>query len=211
MINSFLTWFDSISKRERMILIITVTVAIIYSWDNFFYQPLQIQKKSLSIELLSLQSNIQEQEILASTITTKGNVDPNLVKQKKLAKIKLEIKSLKEQLEVGVKQFVPAENMAQALQQILNQNKNLTLIKLETLPVAALLDTPEQKPWLFKHALNITITGSYFETLDYLKSLESLAWHINWNSIDYQVDDYPLAITTFQIYTLSFEEQWLGL
>ena len=69
----------------------------------------------------------------------------------------------------------------------------------------------EQKPWLFKHALNITITGSYFETLDYLKSLESLAWHINWNSIDYQVDDYPLAITTFQIYTLSFEEQWLGL
>jgi hypothetical protein len=32
-----------------------------------------------------------------------------------------------------------------------------------------------------------------------------------WDSIDYQVKNYPLAETTIRAYTLSFEESWLGV
>ena len=49
------------------------------------------------------------------------------------------------------------------------------------------------------------------DTVNYLKSLESLPWRFSWDSVDYQVKQYPVAETTLRLYTLSFEENWLGL
>ncbi len=211
MIHSFMTWFDSISKREKVILIITVITMIIYAWNNYFYEPLQLDRKQLSTQLSALKTDISTQKLLATQIELAGKVDPNAENKKKLSEIKLELQKLKDQLKLDAKQFVSSQTMSVVLQQILQQDHSLSLLKLDTLPVAGLFDSAENKSWIFKHSLNITIEGSYFDSLNYLKSLESLDWFISWDSIDYKVSEYPLAITTFQLYTLSFEEQWLGL
>jgi MSHA biogenesis protein MshJ len=57
----------------------------------------------------------------------------------------------------------------------------------------------------------ITLQGDYFSTLNYLKSLETLPWRIHWDSIAYRVTEYPLAETRIQVYTLSFDEDLLGV
>jgi len=211
MINSFMAWLYSISKREKVILIITLITLIVYAWNNYFYEPLQVEKKQLSAQLSSLKTNTATQKLLATQIELAGKQDPNTKNKKKLLEINPELQELKQRLELDTKLFVSSQTMAVVLQQMLQQDHGLTLLKLDTLPVAGLFGTPEKKSWLFKHTLNITIEGSYFDTLNYLKSLESLDWFISWESIDYKVSEYPLAITTFQLYTLSFEEQWLGL
>jgi MSHA biogenesis protein MshJ len=108
--------------------------------------------------------------------------------------------------------LVPPQLMSVALSDILNQNNHLTLIKLDTLPVTTLLEskTSQANP-IYKHGLAITFAGSYLDTLNYLKALESLPWHFIWESIDFQVKNYPIAETTIKVYTLSFKEIWLGV
>ena len=209
--NSFMTWFDALSKREKVILISTATVAIIYAWLTYFYGPLQAEQKKLSTTLTTLKTDIAEQNLLALQIEVAGKVDPNAKNKKMLVDLKTELSNLKDQLKVDAKQFVSSQTMSAVLQQLLQKDNGLSLLELNTLPVTGLFDTPDKKSWIFKHTLNITIEGRYFDTLDYLTSLESLDWFISWDSIDFNVSEYPLATTTFQLYTLSFEEQWLGL
>lgn len=56
---------------------------------------------------------------------------------------------------------------------------------------------------VFKHAVVIQLEGSYFDVVDYLSALENLPWKFYWAELDYRVIDYPKAIVTLEVYTLS--------
>jgi len=209
--SSLLTRFNATSAREKLILLLTAIAIIWGVWDAFVYQPLTQQKNKLSTELFSLKIELSAQEMAAKQIEASGKIDPNTANKQKLDAINDQLKTLKQQLDIGNKRFVSAHSMAQVLQEMLQKNKRLTLVNLETLPVTDLSTLGQQKSWIFRHGLSITIHGNFFDTLNYLQSLESLTWRFNWNNINYQVKDFPTAETTFQVYTLSFEENWLGL
>ena len=57
----------------------------------------------------------------------------------------------------------------------------------------------------------MTLEGSYFQTLSFLKRLEDMESGFFWRSVDYQVTDYPKAQIVIQIMTLSLEEEWIGV
>lgn len=204
--------FDALTQREKIIAISALLVGLWVGWDNLFYQPTQKKQKALHQELTSLKQQITSQQLIAITLENSPHIDPNLNNQKKLAEIKVEYKHQQELMMQGDKSFVPPHLMAVALSDILNQNTQLTLIKLNTLPVATLLESKQaQTDPIYKHGLVITFSGSYLDTLNYLKALESLPWRFIWESIDYQVKDYPIAEATIKAYTLSFKESWLGV
>ena len=53
-----------------------------------------------------------------------------------------------------------------------------------------------------RYELRLELEGSYLGTLRYLRALEALPWKFFWESVDYEVIEYPLARVTLQIYTL---------
>ncbi|VUD56796.1 hypothetical protein TDB9533_02403 [Thalassocella blandensis] len=63
---------------------------------------------------------------------------------------------------------------------------------------------------LYKHAVKLAIEGEYFTVVDYLKSIEELPWKIYWQTLDYQVQDYPRAKVVLEVYTLSTEKGFIG-
>jgi len=211
MINTLLERFNSLSTREKIISLSTLLVLFWGIWDNLIYQPITTEQKRLNLELTNLNNNLTVNQQVAIQLEALGKIDPNKENKQSLKKIKLELKKLKLQLETGNKKFVPAHLMTEVLQDMLRQNKGLKLISLKTLAITTLSENKQLKSWIYRHGLSITLSGSYFNTLKYLKSLESSPWRFNWESINYQVKQYPEAETTFRIYTLSFEENWLGL
>ncbi|HBC57674.1 MAG TPA: hypothetical protein DCZ03_10965 [Gammaproteobacteria bacterium] len=56
---------------------------------------------------------------------------------------------------------------------------------------------------VYRYPLAITFSGDYFDTLAYLKKLESMEWRPVWETLEYEVTGYPQAKVTLQIYTLS--------
>lgn len=203
--------FAALSQREKIIVTFALLAAIGFSWDHFFYQPTQKKQQSLQQELSRLKQQTNELKLAITKLKNTSYIDPNLNNQNKLTELKAEYNRQRE-LMMTDKSLVTPQLMASALGDMLNQNKQLSLIKLNTLPVAPLVESkhPQQNP-IYKHGLIITFSGSYLDTLNYLKALERLPWHFIWDSIDYQVKDHPIAETTIKIYTLSFKESWLDV
>jgi len=211
MINKLLSRFNSLTDREQLIFIATLFIVVWSAWDSFFYQPMADEKKQYTAELSEIENQLATYQQTASNIETQGKLDPNLVNKTKLTQVKSQLAALKSQLGLGEKEFVSAHKMAGLLTDMLNQNNGLTLTKLETLPVTTLSDDKQQQSWVYRHGLSLTLRGNFINTVNYLKALESLPWQFSWDSVNYQVIQYPVAETTLRLYTLSFEENWLGL
>lgn len=211
MTNALLEKFNNLTAREKNIFFATLLVVVWSAWDSYVYQPIITKQDQLTSELSTLKIQLSAQQQAATQIEAIGKIDPNQANKKKLTEVKSHLQKLKQQLDIGDKKFVPADLMAGVLHDMLKQNTGLNLVNLETLPVTTLSESSQQQSWVYRHGLSITLSGNYFNTLNYLKSLESLPWRFNWDTIDYQVIEYPVAETTLNVYTLSFEENWLGL
>ena len=211
MTDSLLERFNGLTAREKTIFFSTLLIVVWGAWDAYIYQPIKTKQEQLTNELNTINIQLSAQRQAATQIEALGKIDPDQANKHKLTEVKLELQKLKQQLDIGDKKFVPAGLMAEVLRDMLKQNTGLKLIRLETLPVTTLSESSQQQSWVYRHGLSITLSGNYFNTLNYLKSLESLPWRFNWDSIDYQVIEYPVAKTTINVYTLSFEENWLGL
>lgn len=211
MINKLREQFRNLTSREKIILIATVIICLWGAWDTFFWSPLKQQQHLLQQELSSLDQQLSVQQQTAIKLETGSSVDPNLAAKNKLTELNAELARLQNRMMDEGEKFVPPRLMAKVLNDLLNQNQQLTLLKLDTLPITTLSEEKDQFFPVYKHGLALTFSGVYSDTLAYLKSLESLPWRINWDSIDYQVKNYPLAETTIRAYTLSFEESWLGV
>ncbi|WP_262967006.1 hypothetical protein [Methylobacter psychrophilus] len=203
--------FQSLSNREKVILIGALLAALWGGWDHFFYHPFALEQKLLKQQLDSLNTQIVIDQQTLTQLENSGNTDLNVDNQNKLIELKTQYSRLQDQIMLGDKKFVPSPLMAKALSDMLKQNQQLTLNKLESLPPTTLLAGKQQHLPIYKHGLVITFIGNYTDTVKYLKALEALPWAIVWDSFDYQVKEYPMAVCTLRMYTLSFEEGWLGV
>lgn len=211
MIKTLLTRFNSLTDREQLIFLGTILIVVWSLWDNYIYQPLLAEQKQVETKLTDINNQLSIYQQTAIDIETIGKLDPNLENKNKLKQVTAQLELLKSQLGVGEKEFVSAHKMAELLTDMLKQKNGLTLIKLETLPVTTLSESDQQQSWVYRHGLSLTLSGNFNDTVNYLKSLESLPWRFSWDKVDYQVTEYPIAETTLRLYTLSFEENWLGL
>lgn len=203
--------FARLSSREKIMVVATVVLTLWWAWDSWFYQPLSRQQHAVANDISQLQTQLQMQQQLADRLQASIQSGGNNPARQQLSQLQQGVTQLKQQLSLGGKKFVPAPMMAAALRDLLQQQGNLKLLKLETLPVSGFGNQEDEPIWVYRHAMLITVQGDYFSTLNYLKALEALPWRIHWDSITYRVTDYPLAETKIQVYTLSFEEAFLGV
>lgn len=210
-LETFRQRFAMLSQREKLMVVGTGLLILWAGWDNLFYQALQKDNRDIRAETASLQSQLLANQQIAKQLEDINRNDPNAKNRQQLAHLRQSVNSLKQQISLGEKKFVPSHQMAGALRDMLKQHGNLKLVKLETLPVTPFGISEQQPAWVYRHAIAMTLQGDYFSTLNYLKALENLPWRIHWDSIAYQVKDYPMAETRIQVYTLSFEEDWLGV
>lgn len=209
--NKFQERYDSLTAREKVIVITALLAALWGLWDSAFYQPVALKRKTLEQQLLGLNTQITGQQRILTELEQSANIDPNVDNQKKLAELKAQYSRLQEQVILGSKKFVPPQLMAKALSDLLKQNQQLKLIKLQTLPPKSLETQKQAHHPIYKHGLEMTFVGSYADTVAYLEALEAVPWAIVWESLDYQVKNYPLAEITIRVVTLSFEKGWLGV
>ena len=200
--------FELLSKREKQMVWVTLIAVIFGVADKLFISPALAKKEQLEKEIVNLQAQTLASENEAIQLEALRKQDPNSNNRKQLNALKSQLNSLKQQLNSGDKKFVAANLMASVLRDMLNKHHQLSLVNLETLPVKPITESTQS---VFQHGLTITFSGQYFDIHRYLKAIESLPWRFYWDRIDYQVKEYPLAEVTLQVYTLSFQEDWLGI
>ncbi len=210
--NNLLLKFEALTLREKWLMVCALLMVLWGGWDSFFYSPLKKQQTQLQQQSKNAEVELALQQQLATQLQARSLDNPNLARQKQLESLKNQYQQLQEKIQQLDKKFVSPELMAKVLSDLLKQDKQLNLIKLDTVPVTPLLEASKQSQHpIYKHGLVLQFSGNYLATLKYLKALEAMPWNFIWESIDYQVKNYPQAEIILRVYTLSMEKDWLDV
>jgi len=222
--------FEALDKKIRYVLILGITAALYLLFDTFLIQPhfVKIDKLKADIKKSTQLREKQEKEII--TLSTKLNPRKGNGEIKKIDELKQEITQVEKNIQYKTELFISAQNMIGFLQEVFNKNDKLTLVSLEKLPVQVTevevvelsLDQNKvkskdkatslfKKDEVFKHAVEIVLSGKYADIVHYLYSIENLPWRVFWESVELVVDEYPISKVTVTLYTVSMNESWLTL
>jgi len=216
---------DARVMRERVLILLTVLAFIFMLW-NFLIQS-SIDKKTQqvndSLVAIATQRATLQTQIAATTQSLMN--DPDKQKKEQIAQLQTDISGVADQLQQVSQNLIRAEQLPQALQDVLQKTRQVTLLEVKTLPAqelhfteasttaAAQSSTPvkEASAGVYQHAVELRVSGNFSQIMQLLVALESLPWRFYWQNLSYAVEHYPNAEVTLRVYTLSSDEGLFGV
>ena len=204
---------DALSFRERSILFVLL-LAVLWGLANVLVlTPLERFHKSLQDKVVEARATLaQTQEELARQA---AQPDPTVLARQRLEKAR---KDLAERLKMTSelqKHLVSPKDMVRVLQGLLANQPGVHLLQLNTLPPVPLGPAPGAKdghaPALFKHGVEITVSGDYAALTRYMTVIEGLPAGFYWERATLDASRHPAIELTLTLNTLSLDKTWLSL
>lgn len=220
-LNALITYLIKLSLRERL-LVLLVLIAVIYAiWDGVIYKQQNQHYQQLQEQQQQLANFQKEKELAFVETATKLATQIRTKEGKKLAIVKAEsdLQDVNVALKAVLSNLVPPTKITELLHSLLLQTHGLKLLELNNEPVTEIaLDEPENpkenatnSTLLYKHSTIMKLSGNYQQLYHYLLNIEQSKWNLYWDSLEYQVNDYPYAEITIRVYTISTDKHWIGL
>jgi MSHA biogenesis protein MshJ len=206
---------DALTLRERGIMFVTLLVLLYFFASSLVFTPLQKQQQRMENEIKlkyeqSAAVNAQTQNIIHA-----GTREPDKENAARLKQLREQIALVDPRL-AGVSQsLVSPRDMARFVEQVLTRNQALQVLRVESLPPAAVepavAGAPVADKGVYKHGMRIEVRGRYTDIVKYLRALEAMPWKVFWGQATLETEDYPLSRVTLVIYTLSVYQSWIGI
>lgn len=219
---------DALSLRERALVFVALLVVIYVLAVNLVFAPLNAEKDRLEKALNDKRAHVQALEAQVQAILIGQTAEADPAKRARLNALQARLAALDQALAGATSGLVAPKEMARLVEKMLLKNRGLTLVKLENLPAAPLLEgaaqsgaglsavavqrnLPAGQAGLYKHGLRLELRGQYMDILNYLQELEALPWKVFWGQVTLQTETYPVSRVNLLIYTLSTREGVIGL
>jgi MSHA biogenesis protein MshJ len=216
------------SLRERAMVFTAAAVVLVYVLNALLIEPELARQKRLSAEVAQRQIDIRAMQEQVQAMALARQANPDSVKRKQLEALRAQASELDAQLAEEQRKFAPPEKVGALLEEMLARNRKLQLVDMRTLPVAAISvagggDKPAAAPAapgaaakaattngpIYRHGVEITVSGGYLDLLAYLRELEKLPNQMYWGKLDLTVTAYPQVMLKLSVYTLSLDLAWL--
>lgn len=223
--------FNARNLRERILIAGLIAALIINVWLLFFHDHLKVAQSKIDTELSSLKQKIDSIDKQYNILIAAKLNDPNRETNKRLQLAQQHIDKLDTQLQLKMEGLILPTQMAKVLEQVLSQQTNLNFKRIQSLAAKPfLVKSPEivaannnksdtqaissaeyTDIGVYQHGFEMEFSGSYLETLDYLKQLKQLPWNFYWDDVLFDVVKYPKSSIIIRVHTLSLKEGWLGV
>ncbi len=201
--------FSQRAAREKWLIALCGVIVIALLMQTLLLDPVLNQHTEAQKKLSSMQSANQRVQSEIIILQRELAKDPNEAINKEFAQLLEQSQQLSMQLSDVLSSLVSPSQMAEMLQSVLDSGAKLKLVSLESLPASPISATDGDVQY-FLHPVRIELTGTYFAIRDYLHALESLSVKYYWRSFQYQVESYPNARLTLEVYTLGTREEFIG-
>ncbi len=210
--------FAALSTREQWMILLAI-FAVAYQVADLVvldrqYQQVEALNRATTNDNATIVSLNTELNLLASQALQ----NPNTKLRKQIAALRDDVTRSRKRLQDATERMISPQDMARFLEELLVQEQELTLLSLRTLQGTPLLSEEERGErlgrigaMLHRHGFEVTFSGGYLPTLRYLQALERLPWRFHWDSVSYEVIDYPNSVVRMQLHTLSLSEDWIGV
>ena len=231
-IRHFMEKIDTLSVRERGLILAGMVFSLFLLWDALLMQPLANKEQSIRSELQSKKAEFTVLNTNYEGLIQRLSSDPEGDSRELLESLRNQLNDVESELRESTDFLISPENMAGVLRTILSKSSELQLVEIKGLGASSLLDVsanPANENTLdpsanvtidpsmgdlgnaYKHGLMIVVEGNYAATLNFMKEIESLEWGFFWENLDYEVIDYPTGRASLTLYTLSLDENWIGV
>jgi MSHA biogenesis protein MshJ len=210
-IGFWLEQFESRDLRDRLLLsAVSVALLGLLAYP-FWIGPLLSERQVWSHKLHKLEqesARIARQSARVESRLQQHHTRDNRLRLQQLEALSAQLDQQLGRLRMGM---IRPERVPEVLQDML-RDLPLVLLSLRKLPPSIEIDSAvAELPKIYRHQLRLELEGSYQDTLDYIERLESLPWGLAWEALDIRMQRYPKAKIVLQVYTLSFEQEWLGV
>lgn len=212
----FANKIDGMSLRERALTFAAVSAVVIALTKTMFIDPMLLQQKNLSKQLLLQEGALKEAQVQIEVLQHGGRAEEGSLLQDRLTQVRQQLAESATYLQHKRERLVAPEKMSELLEQMLARNGHLRLLSLHNLPATPVLEksiqaTAQNEKQLFKHGVQITVRGNYLDMLQYLTELEQLPAQMFWGEAALKVETHPDAVLTLTLYTLSLDKTWLQI
>ena len=208
------------TKREKLLVALTVLVLIFILWHMFVYQGQSKRLQDLKQQFNSAQEKVASLRKKQSRLSEQVDTDKQKQLRKQVNKLQEDISDLDAKLRRKTGELISPQRMTRELRRVMQSSSELQLMQMSNHPPEKVsLDDllggnqdiqSSQLPEIYRHPLTMSFRGSYFQALRSLKSLEDISSSFFWDKLTFQVLDHPKARLRLQVHTLSLEKQWLG-
>jgi MSHA biogenesis protein MshJ len=211
---------DAMALRERVLLFSAVALVLVTLLQVFLLNPVLTRRNLLSTQIAQQEDETKAIQAEIQALVRPKVPDQDALNREKINKLRGQMAQLDREFQEQQKQFVPPEKMAAMLQNMVAKNPKLQLLSLRNLPSAALSARAKSGAApgrakaagtheVFRHTVEISVEGSYFDLLDYVSALEHMPQRVFWEGLELNVAQYPQSVLKLTVYTLSPGKSWL--
>lgn len=216
--------FDALSLRERtLVFAATATVLLALAYAGLLDAENARQKRLVSL-IAQQQAEMRALESQVGKLIAARSDDPNRAAKLQLAEVRAELGRIEAGIAAEERRFTAPAQMRSVVEGILVRNRAVTLQTLRTLPVTSIAEARlaqggAAKPasgiapdrLIFRHGIEIVVSGTYLDLLGYVRELENLPTQLYWGALEVDAAVYPKVVMKVTIYTLSLDRAWLNV
>ena len=220
-IRAAMRWVEAQPIRQRVLLLVAVAATCIALWDAFLMRSLTVRDEQAEVDTELLEKQVKALELEAEVTVKALAADPNRERRKRKAELQRQLADLETRFHEQTADLVPPTEMVRVLKELLGRETQLQLVRLESLAAMPLLgsedaeletlDSAAAQVRVYRHGLVIELLGDYLSALRYLQAVEELPWKFFWESLKYDVKEWPVGRITLKVLSLSTEEGWIGV
>jgi MSHA biogenesis protein MshJ len=212
---------DAMALRERAMFFGSVALVLMTLLQVFLLNPVLSRRNQLSAQIAQQEDETKAIQGKIQTLVRPSVPDQDALNRDRLKSLREQMAQLDRQFEQQQQQFVAPEKMVAMIENMIGKNRKLQLISLRNLPGAGLspgagAPTGAGGPAraggareVFRHTVELSLRGGYFDLLDYLAALERMPQRVFWDGFELSAAQYPQSVLKLTIYTLSPEKSWL--
>lgn len=196
---------DSASLRERVLIFLALTMVVVLIVNIAFIDPLRARQRQLATETNQRQGELKTIQAELRRLAAIDGEDPNAAMDRRATEMRTMLASIDARVMAEQQRFTEPERVREVLEEMLQRNKRLGLVELKTLPVSV-IDGGKR---VFRHGVELTVTGTYAELFEYLVALERLPTRLYWGKAELDVVSHPTSKLRLVVYTVSLDKAWL--
>lgn len=215
---------DGKAPRERIAVLVAVTAVVLGIGYLLVIAPQSGRQAQMAQQLVNRRAEVealrvQEQELKARIAQTHDAAQ-------RITELREALRTRDPVLAEAARAVVSPREMTRMIEEVLTRNRALEVLGIENLPNAPAASTEAvpadaatppaegatpETGGIRRHAMRVTVRGRYADITRYLRELETLPWRPFWAGMTLDTEKYPVARATITLYTLSFDDKWIGI
>jgi MSHA biogenesis protein MshJ len=218
---------DAMSLRERATIFAASAVLLVTVVYSLWIDSAFTRSNRLNQEVAQRQADMNQLQEQINKLTGARKTDPDQANRDRLTRMKTQLAKVESTIAAEERKFTAPDKMRAVLEELLAKNRRVRLVSLRTLPVTSIAEeravpgaaatppgalTPPSGRLIFRHGVDLTVSGAYLDVLAYLSDLERLPTQLYWSGLGVEAEPAAATVTVkITVFTLSLDRAWLSV